>query len=88
MELLRVLPYQEVNITFTIPASYVSNETFVYDGSTLEFTTSSPIDSIVSLDINGLVEDEGSGFEVSGNYKVKLLGAPAIGSKIGVVYLS
>lgn len=66
----------------------VSNETFVYDGSTLEFTTSSPIDSIVSLDINGLVEDEGSGFEVSGNYKVKLLGAPAIGSKIGVVYLS
>jgi hypothetical protein len=54
----------------------------------LEFTTSSPIDSIVSLDINGLVEDEGSGFEVSGNYKVKLLGAPAIGSKIGVVYLS
>lgn len=66
----------------------VTNETFVYDGSTLEFTTSSPIDSIVSLDINGLVEDEGSGFEVSGNYKVKLLGAPAIGSKIGVVYLS
>jgi hypothetical protein len=66
----------------------VTNETFTYDGSTLEFTTSSPIDSIVSLDINGLVEDEGSGFEVSGNYKVKLLGAPAIGSKIGVVYLS
>ena len=66
----------------------VTNETFVYDGSTLEFTTLSPIDSIVSLDINGLVEDEGSGFEVSGNYKVKLLGAPAIGSKIGVVYLS
>lgn len=66
----------------------VTNETFVYDGSTLEFTTSSPIDSVVSLDINGLVEDEGSGFEVSGNYKVKLLGAPVIGSKIGVVYLS
>ena len=66
----------------------VTNETFVYDGSTLEFTTSSSIDSIISLDINGLVEDEGSGFEVSGNYKVKLLGAPVIGSKIGVVYLS
>lgn len=29
MELLRVLPYQDVNITFTIPTAYVSNETFV-----------------------------------------------------------
>jgi hypothetical protein len=29
MELLRVLPYQDVNITFTIPTAYVSNEAFV-----------------------------------------------------------
>ena len=29
MELLRGLPYQDVNITFTIPATYVSNEAFV-----------------------------------------------------------
>jgi hypothetical protein len=29
METLRVLPYQDVNITFTIPTAYVSNEAFV-----------------------------------------------------------
>jgi hypothetical protein len=29
MEILRVLPYQDVNITFTIPTAYVSNEAFV-----------------------------------------------------------
>jgi hypothetical protein len=40
------------------------------------------------LDINGLVEDEGAGFEVSGTYKVKLLGTPVVGSKVSVVYLS
>ena len=66
----------------------VSYENFTYDGSTMEFTTLSPIDSVISFDINGLVEDEGVGFEVSGNYTVKLLESPAVGSKIGVVYLS
>lgn len=66
----------------------VTYDNFIYDGSTLEFTTSTSIDSVVSLDINGLVEDEGGGFEVSGIYTVKLLGAPSLGSKIGVVYLS
>jgi hypothetical protein len=29
MEILRVLPHQDVNITFTIPTAYVSNEAFV-----------------------------------------------------------
>lgn len=66
----------------------VSYENFTYDGSTMEFTTLSPIDSVISFDINGLIEDEGAGFEVSGNYTVKLLESPAVGSKIGVVYLS
>jgi hypothetical protein len=48
MELLRVLPYQEVNITFTIPASYVSNEAFVAtitDLADLSFTTKTVTDN-------------------------------------------
>jgi hypothetical protein len=48
MDLLRVLPYQEVNITFTIPASYVSNEAFVAtitDLADLSFTTKTVTDN-------------------------------------------
>lgn len=73
--------------TFGKPLNVVY-DTFTYNGSTLEFTTTSAIDSVISLDINGLVEDEGVGFEVSGTYKVKLLSPPAMGSKVSVVYLS
>jgi hypothetical protein len=65
----------------------VSQETFTYTGGTPSFTTLNSIDSVISLDINGLVEDEGVGFEVSGLYEITILGIPAIGSQIGVVYL-
>jgi hypothetical protein len=62
-------------------------QNFVYDGSTLEFTTNNPIDSVITLDINGLVEDEGDGFSISGINKIKLNYTPVIGSRIGVSYL-
>jgi hypothetical protein len=48
MELLRVLPYQDVNITFTIPAAYVSNEIFVAtitDLTDLSYTTKTVTDN-------------------------------------------
>jgi hypothetical protein len=48
MEILRGLPYQDVNITFTIPAAYVSNETFVAtitDLTDLSFTTKTVTDN-------------------------------------------
>ena len=48
MELLRGLPYQEVNITFTIPTAYVSNEAFVAtitDLTDLSFTTKTVTDN-------------------------------------------
>jgi hypothetical protein len=73
--------------TFGKPLN-VYYQNFIYDGSSLEFTTTSSIDSVISLDINGLIEEESVGYEVSGDYKVKLLGTPIVGSKIGVVYLS
>jgi hypothetical protein len=65
----------------------VNTEHFEYDGSTLFFDTSNAINSVVSVDINGLQEEEGSGFEISGVSQIKLLGEPYIGSRIGVTYL-
>jgi hypothetical protein len=37
--------------------------------------------------VNGLVEEEGSGFEITGSQQITLLGTPYIGSRIGVTYL-
>ena len=65
----------------------VTTEYFQYNGSTLTFHTYNNINSIVSLDINGLQEEEGSGFDVSGSQEIVLLGTPVVGSRIGVTYL-
>jgi hypothetical protein len=65
----------------------VANEYFVYDGSSLTFTTSNEIIGIVNLDINGLVEEEDIGYSVNGVNNVTLNLTPYIGSKIGVTYL-
>jgi hypothetical protein len=65
----------------------VSTEYFEYDGSTLIFQLNDAINSIVSVDINGLQEEEGSGFDIDGLRNIKLLSAPYIGSRIGVTYL-
>lgn len=65
----------------------VNNENFVYDGSTLSFETLNVINSVVTLDINGLAEEEGVGFDISGQSEVTLLFTPVLGSKIGLTYL-
>lgn len=65
----------------------VTSENFVYNGGSLSFDTLNAIDSVVSLDINGLVEEEGVGFDVSGQSEITLTSAPVLGSKIGVTYL-
>lgn len=65
----------------------VATEYFTYNGSSLTFTLENAINSIVSVDINGLQEEEGSGFDVSGTKTITLLGAPFNGSTIGVTYL-
>lgn len=63
-----------------------AKEYFEYDGSTLEFTLSNVIDSIVFLEINGLVEQETYGYEVTGTNTVTLNFTPVIGSRIGLGY--
>lgn len=65
----------------------VSTEYYTYDGSTLSFEVVNFIDSVVTLDINGLVEEEGVGFEITSQREITLQGAPVVGSKIGITYL-
>lgn len=66
----------------------VTTEYFIYDGTNITLSLMNAINSIVTLDINGLVEDEGpEGYEVSGKNEVTLQFSPVIGSKIGVTYV-
>lgn len=65
----------------------VSTEYHIYDGSTLIFELQNAIDSVVSVDINGLVEEEGQGFDISGSHNIKLNFSPSLGSKIGITYI-
>ena len=65
----------------------VSTEYYTYNGSSLSFTLLNSIDAIVTLDINGLVEEEGEGFDITGSNVVTILGVPVIGSVIGITYL-
>ena len=65
----------------------VATEYFEYNGSTLIFQVNNAINSVVSVDINGLQEEEGSGYDIDGLRGIKLLGTPYSGSRIGVTYL-
>jgi hypothetical protein len=65
----------------------VTTEYFTYNGSTLSFTLLNTIDSVVTLDINGLVEEEGQGFDITESNEITIQGTPVLNSKIGVTYL-
>lgn len=65
----------------------VSTEHSVYDGSTLVFTTMNAINSIVTVDINGLADEEGVGYNITGQSEITLTAPPVLGSRIGINYL-
>jgi len=65
----------------------VSTEYFDYSGGDLSFSTVNNIDSVISLDLNGLLLEEGSDFDITGGTEVTLNGTPRVGSRIGVTYL-
>lgn len=65
----------------------VSTEYFDYDGESLSFNTLNYIDSVVSLNVNGLSQQEGDDFAIVGGTEILLNGAPRIGARIGVTYL-
>jgi len=64
------------------------NETFIYDGSSLSFNTTSNISYVITVDINGLVEEIDNGYFVSGDDEFTFNYTPVIGSKISIVYFS
>lgn len=69
-------------------------EEFVYDG-TQEidtygnplFNVSNKISDVLTVEINGLAEQEDIGFKLSDNNTINLLGKPALNSIIGISYL-
>ena len=63
-----------------------TTENYVYNGN-LTFHVNQIINSIVTFDINGLVEDEGRGFTITGPQDITLTDAPGLGSRIGITYL-
>lgn len=64
----------------------LTHEYFTYDGSTMVFNTDHPIDSIVYVEINGLVDIEGQAYNVTDSNEITLLTPPLTGSVIGVTY--
>lgn len=64
----------------------VSTEYFTFTGNR-EINVTNYVSDVISLDINGLLEEEGSGFEVLGGTKISLLFSPALNSRIGITYL-
>lgn len=64
----------------------VSTEYFTFTGNR-EINVTNLISDVISLDINGLMEEEGSGYEIVGGSKINLLFSPAFNSRIGVTYL-
>ena len=45
------------------------------------------INSVVGVDINGLADEEGVGFNITSETQITLTSAPVLGSRIGVNYL-
>ena len=68
------------------PIQYIV-ENYTYDGNSLTFTVANNIDSVVFLEINGLVEEENVGYKISSINSVTLQYPPVIGSRISIGYL-
>jgi len=64
----------------------LSHEYFTYDGTTMVFETNHPIDSVVYVEINGLVDIEGEAYNITASNEITLLVEPLLGSTIGVTY--
>jgi hypothetical protein len=45
------------------------------------------INSVVTVDINGLADEEGVGYNITGESQITLTEAPVLGSRIGINYL-
>lgn len=64
----------------------LANEYFTYDGSSLTCTVVHTIDSVVHLEINGLIDEELYGYTITGANQITLTSNPVLGSVIGITY--
>mgnify|MGYP006162656733 FL=1 len=67
---------------------FLQSENFIYDGSSLVFTVQNKIDSVINVNVNGLIDEEGEGFAISGDKEITLLFEPVVGSNIGITYIN
>lgn len=93
-------PYEGSNVTITYYKGrnsvfidnygkpiQVATEHYIYDGSSLVFTVMNAINSVVTVDINGLADEEGLGYNITSETQITLTSAPVLGSRIGINYL-
>ncbi len=67
---------------------YLTTESITFTAeSTVYLQLSYDIDSFISLDINGLLQEENSNFVIQNTKQIKLLGTPSIGSVSDITYL-
>ncbi len=61
-------------------------EEFIYSTSTV-FNLSNYINSLITVETNGLAEEESVGFDITGDDEITYLTNPKVGSKISISYL-
>jgi hypothetical protein len=63
-----------------------AKEEFIYTRSTT-FNLSQSMNSLMTVETNGLAEKEGFGFDITGHMEIRYNFPPVIGSKISISYL-
>ncbi len=61
-------------------------EEFIYSTS-MVFNLSNSINSLITVETNGLAEEESVGFDITGDDEITYLTNPKVGSKISISYL-
>jgi len=59
---------------------------FIYTASRV-FNLSNSINSLITVETNGLAEEESVGFDITGDDEITYLSNPKVGSKISISYL-
>lgn len=63
-----------------------AKEEFIYTGSTT-FNLSQSMNSLMTVETNGLAEKEGVGYDIIGHMEIRYNFPPVMGSKISISYL-
>ena len=61
-------------------------EEFIYSSSRV-FNLSNSINSLITVETNGLAEEDSIGFDITGDKEITYINNPIVGSKISISYL-